>query len=84
MSLQTTAVSVTTTAVKALSSGGHPGSTLIYNPGPDDIYVGGPSVTTANGLTIPADRHVGADVFGDEVWVVKSGSAQEIRTLRRA
>lgn len=65
-------------------------SLLLLNEGPGDVFVGGPSVTTSNGMRVPAGGSLGlgsgdkasAEASAD-TWAVSSSSAT-VRVLAAA
>ncbi len=68
------------------STSGHaeaPQSLLVYNNHATiTIYVGGPDLTTANGMLVVAGASVSLDlIVGDEVYAIAASGTPEVRLL---
>lgn len=76
--LDTTAVSVTSTATKLRASAtpGRPQVGVFLNPTDGDIYVGGPSVTTSTGFFLPSGTIMFVEwTTGDRWYAIRAAAA---------
>lgn len=80
MAFRTAAVSVGTTATKLTTfADDYRGDfdALVYNNGASTVFVGGPDVTTANGIPVPAGQSLSIRVeAADPYGIVASGTVE--------
>lgn len=81
------AVVTVTTAATLLSSGGDGSGTLrsviIRNDSAVDVYVGGPTVTIATGLRIPATSYLPLDLdISDALYGIVAAGSEPVQVLR--
>lgn len=87
--MKSRAISVTTTAT-LVATGGNvtiPESVLVQNPvgAATTVYLGGPDVTSANGVAVIAGASISVDMVSDSLYAIVAAATgpQEIRTLER-
>ena len=57
---------------------------LLYNVGPDSVYVGGSDVTIANGIPVVAEGYLNAELGRATLYAVVSGTNQNVRVMEIA
>lgn len=83
MTVQSRAVTVSTTATRLDNTGNNPQSIAVYNNGAATVYLGGSDVTTNNGVPVPAGTWgPGIDLKGDEaLYAVVASSTVATRVI---
>lgn len=62
---------VTTTAVKLISAAINEPRTIVIRPDGNDLFIGGPGVTTSNGLKIDNNTNFTVQIpQGEELWAI--------------
>lgn len=85
--LSPTAVSVATTATLIRQSTGGssqvPEGVLIYNDGANDVFIGGPAVTTATGIPVAAGSFSpGISLLaGEAIYGIVAAATEDVKIL---
>lgn len=85
MSIANNAVSVTTTATRLdpNEGPGPVGSFAVTNTGAGTIYLGGPNVTTSNGVPLSAGQTFSADLApNDALYAITASGTQDCRIMQ--
>jgi hypothetical protein len=86
MAAKSTAITATTTAASlCINTGEDRGSGqsfLVYNNGSVTAYIGGPDVTTTNGVPLAAGATLTAALgYADNIYAVTASSTTDLRVL---
>ncbi len=85
MAITSTTVSVGTTAVRLDSSDGPgpTGSTAVRNAGTATVYLGGPNVTTSNGIALDVGQTFTADLApNDALYGIAASGTHDCRVIQ--
>ena len=77
------AVIATPTAQIAAFQNASRRTVTLQNLGANDVYIGGETVSTAQGFKLPANKQITLEMSG-EVWVVTIATNEELRVLEEA
>lgn len=75
------AVSVGTSATRVVAGRSQRKSLVVQNLGAAAVYVGGPGVTVAGGMQVPANGSLEVDGLSGDLWAISGTAGQDVRWM---